>query len=187
MAPFRGSRFPCACRPSAQVAATPVSSQSLVLKPGALFAGQTYRFTLNAQDAAGSAVAEVGVVTAAAPRGTGPGSLGLLNVTAAPPAANETGARGDGSAAAPAGAFSTAFTLTASGWLDEDGPLLYQFQYAIEGQRAADGSPAPPVVLLRFQPGPAVAGVTLPPGLSDFGDRVTLQLCARRRVWHNSE
>lgn len=158
----------------AQVAATPVTSPSLVLKPGALAPGETYRFNLTAVDAGGTASAEVTVPTAGAPRGlSGPGSLGNFIAVATTTA----GSGGDG-VPSPAVAFATTFMLSASGWLDEDGPLLYQAQYIVEGQATSSAGDAA-VVLARFQPGNRIAGVTLPAGLDANDNRVVLQLCAR--------
>lgn len=75
--------------------------------------------------------------------------------------------------AGPAIAYSTAFSLVASDWVDDEDslPIQYQFQYRVEGLSAADGSgPALPVVLAKFQPASRVASVTLPAGLDAFGN-----------------
>lgn len=161
-----------------QVAATPVTSTSFVFKPNALEPGATYRFALYASDPGGTSFAEVEVPVSTAPHGLGgPGTLGALSAAA-------TGGPGNGTQASPGVAFATVFRLAAAGWAEQDdGPLLYQFQYVVLGQQqAADGgggggggAPAP-VVLAKFQPGKTLSGVTLPAGLDAAGNIVQLQL-----------
>lgn len=134
----------------------------LLLKPGALLPGIAYEFTLRATDPGGTASAAVPVVTAGAPRGDDGTPLGSLSAAAAGVA------QGSGGAGT---AFVTAFTLRATHWLDEDGPLLYQFQYSVTG------SESPPVVLAAFSPRATVTA-PLPPGLDTHGGAVVLELCA---------
>jgi hypothetical protein len=136
------------------VCATPVTSASMVLRPGALAPGGRYTFTLTATDAAGGVgSANASVVTSAAPRG------GWVDVS--PPAGV---------------ALSTQFVLTAAGWsADADElPLTFAAEYTI------DGSGAPPVSLTggAFQASPIIA-VQLPAGLASAGNAVTLRLTAR--------
>jgi hypothetical protein len=136
------------------VCATPVTSASMVIKPGALAAGARYTFTLSATDAVGSA-----------------GSANATIITSTPP-------RGGWAAMAPASgvALSTPFVLTASGWTaDADElPLTYAAEYIIEG------SAAPPVSLTggAFQSSPAIS-MLLPAGLAEAGSVVTVRLTVR--------
>lgn len=64
------------------VAATPLDSPSLVLRPGVLEPNTTYTFELNATDAAGTGRARVTVPTSAAPRGINGARTGNFTVTA---------------------------------------------------------------------------------------------------------
>lgn len=137
------------------MAATLVTSASFVFRPGALQPGESYAFDLVARDAGGTASARLSITTSALPRGTaGRGSVGTLRASAASGVA-----------------FTTAFSLFSSGWLDEDGPLQFQYEYTV------DGSGRPPVVLSRFSPAPVLSDITLPAGLDSAGNLVTLRLC----------
>jgi hypothetical protein len=138
----------------AVVAATPVTSVSMVLLPGALAAGARYVFSLTATDAAGAVgVANASVQVSSAARG------GWADVT---PASGV--------------ALSTSFLLTAAGWTaDADElPLMYAADYIVAG------SGAPPVSLTggSFQSSPVIAA-QLPAGLPGAGNIVTLRLSVR--------
>lgn len=159
------------------VAATAVSSPSLVvLLPGALRQGASYVFTLNATDPAGTATAELPVSVARAPRGLRGAPVG--SVAAAVQGGVGTTANGV--------AFVTVFSLSAAGWADEDGPLLYQFQYTMSssssstgaGAAAADAAPPLPVILAPFQRADSLSGVSFPAGLESAERVITVQLCA---------
>ncbi|KAK3279684.1 hypothetical protein CYMTET_12443 [Cymbomonas tetramitiformis] len=89
------------------VAASPRTAVTLVLYANALIAGAAYSFTLSATDSNGAGYGQVQVVVNTAPRN------GTLTVT---PAVGV--------------ALDTQFVVTASGWLDEDLPLEYIFQWA---------------------------------------------------------
>jgi hypothetical protein len=139
---------------SAAVAATPVTSISMVIRAGVLSAGARYVFQLTATDAVGavgSANASVLV--------SSPARDGWLDVS---PASGT--------------ALSTPFVLTASGWsADADElPLSYTLDYFI------DGASAPPVSLTggAFMASPVVS-VQLPAGLQAAGNVVTLRLTVR--------
>lgn len=98
---------------------TPLSSASLVLAPNALAPGATYVFQLNASDSYGLGRAVLTVPVSRAPRGVD----SLLGTASATP---------------PAGfGLQTPFQLTASNWLDEDGPLSYQWSYRLPGAASA--------------------------------------------------
>lgn len=76
-------------------------------------------------------------------------------------------------------AFTTALQLSADGWSDTDGPLLYQFQYTLPPVTPEEAaSPPPPVVLAAFQPSPS-ARATLPAGPPEQGGLVIVQLCVK--------
>jgi len=128
------------------VAATPLTSRSLVLLPGALQPGARYTFRLSASDLDGEAFAESKVAVAGAPSG------GALSVS---PQAGT--------------ALETQFQLAAAGWLSDDAPLLYAFSYQLAG--SSEGSA--PVALTPFQPSPTV-NVTLPAGLAASGHQLQL-------------
>jgi hypothetical protein len=139
---------------SAAVAATPVTSASMVIRAGALSVGARYVFQLTATDsvgAVGSANASVLV--------SSPARSGSVSVSPA------TGV-----------ALSTPFTLTAAGWSAdaEELPLTYAADYFI------DGSSAPAVSLTggAFQTSPAIT-VQLPAGLQAAGNIITLRLTVR--------
>lgn len=161
------------------VAATPVTSPSLVILPGALQPGKSYVFLLNATDPVGTALAEVAVAVATAPHGVRGAALGSVSAVVA---------GGVGGSSAEGVAFATVFTLSASGWADEDGPLLYQFQYIMNAPGSAAAAadapgavPALPVVLAPFQPLDTLSGVTFPAGHEAAERSITVQLCAARR------
>jgi hypothetical protein len=135
----------------AAVAATPVTSVSMVIRAGALAPGTRYTFSLTATDAAGGVgQANATVATASAPRG------GSVYVT---PDAGE--------------ALSTPFSLVAAGWTaDADElPLSYAAEYML-----GDGSA--PVSLAAYQASPSIA-MQLPAGLAAAGNVVTLRLSVR--------
>lgn len=145
------------------VAATAVSSQSFVLKPGALAPDTSYGFALNATDFSGTAVAQVSFRTAPAPRQAG-GAVVVASSNVS-------------DAGLPVGtAYATLFTVSALGWTPSngDGPLAFEVTYLVPGQQMD------PITLLPFQPVSNIR-TTLPPGLPDNGFRVTIQLCAARR------
>lgn len=170
------------------LAATPLSSQSFVFKPGALAPDAAYAFAITATDFSGTGSAQVSFRTAPAPQ-LAQGARGVVvaaqNVTA------------EGLAFGTA--YASPFTISALGWAGGGGgaggnggggnggngalsPLLraaqlpasasleYQISYFIEGQ-AKD-----PIVLLPFQPVSNMR-TTLPPGNASFGFRVNVQLC----------
>lgn len=128
------------------VAGTELSSQSLVVLPGALRPGASVRFRLDATDSGGSSFAEVVVPVSGVPVGTNSRPAGTVSVS-------------------PLSGFglSTAFTLAAQDWTDSDLPLFFAFAYSV------DGSDAPPVTLQDFQPLPALAGAQLPAGVEEGG------------------
>jgi hypothetical protein len=136
------------------VCATPLTSASMVLLPGALSPGARYTFSLTAIDAVGAV-----------------GSASVTVATSAPP-------RGGWAAVAPAEgvALSTTFVLSAVGWsADADElPLLYSADYIVEGSDAA------PVSLTggSFQAGATIAA-QLPAGLAAAGSIITLRLRVR--------
>jgi hypothetical protein len=120
------------------IAATPLTSASLVLVADALQPGASYVFRLTATDSDGEAFAELAVPVAAAPLGADGSPAGLLAVSPSSGTALET-----------------RFTLTASAWAG-DGPLLYAFSYRVSPD-------ADLVAVSAFQPSPSVS-VTLPAG-----------------------
>lgn len=124
--------------PPAQVAFTPLTSQALVLAPNALSPGATYAFLLSAFDSYGAGRATISVPVSRAPRGVGGSALGSLAVS---PLAGA--------------ALGTSFQFSASGWLDEDGPLSYQYQYLLPGS-------ASPVALSAFRTDYESAAFQLP-------------------------
>jgi hypothetical protein len=130
------------------VAATPVTSASLVLVAGALQPGVSYVFRLTATDSDGEAFAELAVPIASAPRGADGSPAGALAVSPASGTAMET-----------------RFTLTASAWAG-DGPLLYAFAY----QTSPD---ADLVAVSAFQPSASVT-VTLPAGATGGDNALAL-------------
>jgi hypothetical protein len=136
------------------VCATPVTSISMVLRPGALLPGARYTFSLRATDAVGAT-----------------GMANATIVTSSP-------ARGGWAEALPAAgvALSTPFVLTASGWTaDADElPLSYLLDYFVEG--SADG----PVSLTSgaFQDSPVIRA-QLPAGLPANDNLITLRLTVR--------
>lgn len=117
------------------MAATALSSESFVLKAGALLPGTAYAFNLRAADIGGESTAEVAFTTAPSP-GSNLGNAGGLGA-AAPFRSQQDGT--------PAGvAFATVFTISARGWVPQgDGPFLYQVSFV-------DSSGAP-VTLFAFQ------------------------------------
>lgn len=150
------------------VAATPLSAPVFAFRPNALLPRSKYVFNLTAEDIGGVAYAEVPLTTSGAPRGVGGAEVGRMDVSAAGPSAPVPSP----TAAASGVAFSTLFTFSAADWSeDEDGPLLYQFQYTIEGA----GARAPTVILSSFKPVPAVTTM-LPPGIGQAGSIVTVEM-----------
>ena len=136
------------------ICATPVTSASMVLRPGALAPGARYIFTLSATDAVGA--------------------MGLANATVAVSAP----ATGGYATISPASgiALSTPFVLTASGWTAaaDELPLTYMADFIVEG------STAPPVALTNgaFQQSPVIP-CQLPAGVPEAGNVVTLRLTVR--------
>jgi hypothetical protein len=133
------------------VAATPVTSVSMVVRAGALAPGTRYTFALTATDAAGRVgQANASVATSSAPRGGG------VYVT---PDVGE--------------ALSTPFSLVATGWTaDADElPLSYAAEYLL-------GDASAPVSLVAYQASPSIS-VQLPAGLAAAGNVVTLRLSVR--------
>lgn len=107
------------------VALTPTGSSgalypSLVLAPGALEPGATYVFRLSALDSYGPGRATITVPVSRAPRGADGSPLGQASVSPA---------QGFG--------LQTPFSLSATGWLDEDGPLSFQWSYLLPGSQRA--------------------------------------------------
>ena len=134
------------------VCATPLTSASMVLRPGVLAAGARYTLVLRATDAAGAVgLANATVATSAPPYG------GWASVT---PTSGV--------------ALSTPFNLTAAGWLSDELPLSYTADYFTEGSSAATMSLTGGV----FQESPSF-GVQLPAGLPSAGNVITLQLTVR--------
>lgn len=139
------------------VAATPLSSQSLVINAGSLPPRQTVVFRLSASDRGGSSAAEIAVPVSGAPTGVGGRPLGDISVS-------------------PSSGFglNTSFAVTASGWFEgDDGPLQYAFQYTVAGVDA------PPVALLDFRPQSSAAGVQLPAGDPAGGGVVNVAVVVR--------
>jgi hypothetical protein len=135
------------------VAATPVTSVSMVIRPGALAPGASYVLQLSATDAVGA----VGSANASI-RTSSPARDGWADVS---PASGV--------------ALSTPFVLTAAGWsADADElPLTFSADYFVD-------SPAPAVSLTggAFQASPAIT-VQLPAGLAAAGNVITLRLTVR--------
>lgn len=166
---------------SPDVVATPLTTASLVLLPGALPPGSSFVFLLTATDPVGSVSAEVSLTSARAPRGLRGAAAGSIAAVVAGGVGNT----------AEGVAFATVFTLSASNWADEDGPLLYQFQYVVKpptdasalgADAAALGAvPALPVTLAPFQPLDTLAGVTFPAGHESAYRTIVVQLCAAPR------
>lgn len=157
-----------------------------MLQPNALLPGRTYSFVLTAKDVGGSAEAQVSFPVAEAPHGlAGPGTVGSLIVrTESPPPPGGQGAAADASSSNTSGgnelagiAYTTAFTLSASGWAPPDpgDAFQYQFQCLITGVT----DPNNPIVLSTFQPASTALGVTLPAGTDAAGQRVEVQLCVQ--------
>ena len=136
------------------ICATPVSSTSMVLQPGALAPGSRYVFQLSAVDSAGA--------------------VGLANATLR----TSTPPRGGWADVSPATgvALSTDFVLSATGWTADvdELPLTYSCSYRVEG--ATD----PPVSLTggAFVESPTIS-MQLPAGLASAGNVITLQLVVR--------
>lgn len=159
-----------------------MNRSSLVILPGALLPGRSYVFTLNATDPVGSNSADVPVTTARAPRGLRGAAVGSVSAVVSGGVGSTT--RGI--------AFITVFSLSASNWADEDGPLLYQFQYIMNpvdssgmppaAPQAGTGEPGaiPPlaVILSPFSRLDSLSGVTFPAGLEARERNITVQLCA---------
>jgi hypothetical protein len=131
------------------VAATPVTSASLVLLPGALAPGGNYTFRLTAADSDGEAYAELAVPVASSPKGFDGSPAGSLAVSPAVGTALET-----------------QFTLTAGDDWVGDGPLLYSFLY----RTAPD---AELVTLSAYKPSPTLTAL-LPAGAASNGNTLTL-------------
>lgn len=163
-----------------------MTSPSFVLLPGALLPGRSYVFTLNATDPVGTTSADVPLSVARAPRGLRGAPLGTVSAFVS----GGVGSTTDGLA------FVTVFTISASSWADEDGPLLYQFQYVMNpgGDAAAPaanasalGLPAaavaaaatPPlaVILSPFSTADTLSGITFPAGLEVREQNISVQLC----------
>jgi hypothetical protein len=136
------------------VCATPVTSVSMVLRPGALLPGASYTFSLRATDAVGA--------------------TGMANATVV----TSSPARDGWAEASPASgvALSSHFLVTASGWTADadEKPLSYLLDYFIEGSAAG------PVSLTggAFQDSP-VFRAQLPAGLPASDNVVTLRLTVR--------
>lgn len=125
-------------------AATPLSSPSLVISPGALPARSTVVLRLSADDSGGSSAAEVAVAVSGTPYGSLPGQpVGAVSVSP-----------GEGTG------LNTSFTVRCSNWTDTDLPLSYAFYYTVDGQ--PDG--APPVQISDFRPQPSVSARRPAPG-----------------------
>lgn len=155
------------------VASTPRESTSLVLRPGVLAPGEAYAFAMRARDSGGAAQAEVPVPVARVPygnRGAAPSGTPIGSLVAR----LDAGAGSPTTAALGGVAFVTVFSLSAEGWVDEDGPLQFQFQYVLNGQTAT-------AVLAPFQPSPLLQGVVLPAGFDFRENNVTLQLLVQNR------
>lgn len=133
------------------VALTPVTSASLVLAPGALSPGAAYAFQLNATDAYGAGSATVAVVASRAPRGVY-GPVGALAVS---PLVGS--------------ALSTPFQLSATDWVDEDGPLSFQYSYLLPGSSR-------PVALSGFRADFQSVAFQLPSADPVLPTQVTVQL-----------
>ena len=153
--------------PSAQwlaspgVAGTPLSSQSLVLLPGALPPRSTVIFRISASDSGGASSADVAVPVAGPPHGPqGPGSLGALSVSPLV---------GVG--------LSTVFTIAASGWADDAAslPLAYSFSYAAAGAASAGAGSSTAQTLTSFHPAAALSA-TLPAGAAASGSVVNVSV-----------
>jgi hypothetical protein len=138
------------------VAATAVTSVSMVIKPAALLAGAQYVFALSATDAVGA----VGVANATV-RLSAPARDGWADVAPASGIALET-----------------RFVLTASGWTaDADElPLTYKADYFVEG--LPDDAPVVSLTGGAFQSSPSIT-MQLPAGLSEAGNVITVRLTVR--------
>ena len=119
---FAWSGWPCTDAPCAEPAtpfdllpilSTPLDNKILVVRPDSLPSGSTYRFRLEVSDGRATGVCQVDIVMNVAPVG---------GAVAIDPA--------DGLAV------TDTFEITATGWADEDIPLLYSFGYVMPGSDA---------------------------------------------------
>lgn len=123
------------------VAATALSSQSLVLNPNSLPPRTTVTLRLTAKDQGGSATADVVIPVSGAPTGSAGRAAGDCAVS-------PTSGKG----------MQTTFNVSADGWTDTDLPLTYAFAYEV-----ASVAGAPRVAIQDFRPLPA-ASFLLPAG-----------------------